>query len=292
MAGLSELDYEKFPQGDQVMNRIMSPMSVVQQAWDQINRDKQNQLKEQYNQEVLGDLQMRNPLERMRKLQEIQNDEYKGSPEYQEGMRNTIQGQGMSNLSAGQTASVLQPFKEKASRSELQQGFQQSDMRNQIAQVDQALGMEGLTPQQRSLLGQERTRLTRALADTPEHLQKMELKERGLDSAEYIARMRAAAANKGPQDPKTAEAVIAGILAKKRRGEQLSDEDVEAYNLASGVLDAKAAPKVQEGTTLSPDAAPGVLIPKKPQVVTPKLGETAATKVSDQDLLNKYLPKK
>jgi len=45
---------------------------------------------------------------------------YKTDPRYQEGMTQTIEGQGMSNLAAGQTARGLQPFKQTAGQAELE----------------------------------------------------------------------------------------------------------------------------------------------------------------------------
>lgn len=59
------------------------------------------------------------PIDVAQAQQTLESGAYKTSPEYQEGMRNTIFGQGKSNLAAGQTAELLRPIKEKAERARL-----------------------------------------------------------------------------------------------------------------------------------------------------------------------------
>lgn len=130
------------------------------------------------------------PIDVQQQQQNLDAGQYKTSPEYQVGMRDTISGQGMSNLAAGQTATALQPFKERTGRAELQTQFNQQDMLGQIGQMDQMLGVEQ-NPLTRMGLMKERERLAQALKITPEFLQKRELKETGTDSAEYIAELRA-----------------------------------------------------------------------------------------------------
>lgn len=134
--------------------------------------------------------QQMQPIDVQQQQQNLDAGQYKTSPEYQVGMRDTISGQGMSNLAAGQTATALQPFKERTGRAELQTQFNQQDMLGQIGQMDQMLGVEQ-NPLTRMGLMKERERLAQALKITPEFLQKRELKETGTDSAEYIAELRA-----------------------------------------------------------------------------------------------------
>ena len=81
------------------------------------------------------------------------------------------------------------------------------------------------------------------------------------------------------------------ILAKKRRGEELTEDDIAVYNQANETLNAINAAKIQPGTTINPAVAPEVLQPKPQQVTSPPLGKDGKKQVSDADLINKYLPK-
>lgn len=130
------------------------------------------------------------PIDVAQKQQNLESEAYKTSPEYQTGMRNTIFGQGKSNLAAGELAQALQPFKEKAGRRGLETEFQQQDMLNQLYQIDQALASEQ-NPLTRMAYTKERSRIADALKNSPEFLRQKELKEMGIDSAEILAQLRA-----------------------------------------------------------------------------------------------------
>jgi disulfide oxidoreductase YuzD len=223
--------------------------------------------------------QVQNPLDEQTTAQNLLANHYKTDPRYQTGMTNMIEGQGYSNLAAGQTASTLQPFKEQAGRRELENQFQNEDLQNQIYQLDQRMGTEP-NPLTRFAMKQERDRITRALRESPKFTGQRELKETGTDSAEYIAELRAELARrlaaekvstKGVGDPKTAQETMQRILAKKRRGEQLTQEDVDVYNQANETFNAAIATKIQPGTMLNPTIAPEVLQPKPVQVQSPGL---------------------
>ncbi len=138
------------------------------------------------------------PIDVAQAQQNLDAGKYKTSPQYQEGMTNTIFGQGKSNLAAGQTAEALQPFKQKAEQASLEQ--QSGLLRNlsRIQQIDDALNDTEATfqPGVREQLQNARTNLINRFKETPEFAQKRELKETGTDSAEYIAELRAEAARR------------------------------------------------------------------------------------------------
>lgn len=133
------------------------------------------------------------PIDIAQKQQNLESEAYKTSPEYQTGMRNTIFGQGKSNLAAGENAELLRPFRERAERRKLETDFQANDMQNQIYQIDQKLGDANIHPQERSALVQERARLSEALMSSPDFLGRMKLKEMGGEISAYLAELRAQA---------------------------------------------------------------------------------------------------
>ena len=140
--------------------------------------------------------QQMQPIDVSQAQQNLTAGQYKTTPEYQTGMRDTISGQGMSNLAAGQTAAGLQPFKQKAEKAQLENELGKQQNLAQIQQIDSALNDTEATfqPGVRDKLLAARTSLINRFKETPEFAQKRELKETGTDSAEYIAELRAAAA--------------------------------------------------------------------------------------------------
>lgn len=134
--------------------------------------------------------QVQNPLDEQTTAQNLLANHYKTDPRYQTGMTDMIEGQGYSNLAAGQTAQGLQPFKEKAERRGLENAFRASDVQNSIYQLDDMIGTEQ-NPLTRMAMVKERERLTRNLKENSKFMGQRELKETGTDSAEYIAELRA-----------------------------------------------------------------------------------------------------
>lgn len=134
--------------------------------------------------------QVQNPLDEQTTAQNLLANHYKTEPEYQTGMRDMISGQGMSNLTSGQNAVALQPFKQKADQREAENQFRLADQQNGIYQLDDMIGTEQ-NPITRMALMKERERLTRNLKETPKFMGQRELGETRTDSAEYIAELRA-----------------------------------------------------------------------------------------------------
>lgn len=146
--------------------------------------------------------QQMQPIDVSQAQQNLTAGQYKTTPEYQTGMRDTISGQGMSNLAAGQTAAGLQPFKQRAEQLQLENAFGQQQNLAKIQEIDNALNDTEATfqPGVRDKLLAARISLINRFKETPEFAQKRELKETGTDSAEYIAELRAAAARKAAED--------------------------------------------------------------------------------------------
>lgn len=220
--------------------------------------------------------QVQNPLDEQTTSQNLLANHYKTDPRYQQGMTDMIEGQGYSNLAAGQTAQGLQPFKEKAERRGLENDFRANDVQNGIYQLDDMIGTEQ-NPLTRMAMIKERERLTRNLKETPQFMGKRELGETRTDSAEYIAELRAqqaaelarwrASQSGGTKPAKTFEETIQRILAKKQSGEQLSAEEEAVLLEAAKGFNAKNTAKVQPGNDLDPNnpALKGIFVPKPAQ---------------------------
>ena len=146
--------------------------------------------------------QQMQPIDVSQAQQNLTAGQYKTTPEYQTGMRDTISGQGMSNLAAGQTAAGLQPFKQRSEQLQLENAFGQQQNLAKIQEIDAALNDTEATfqPGVRDKLLAARTSLINRFKETPEFAQKRELRETGTDSAEYIAELRAAAARRAAED--------------------------------------------------------------------------------------------
>ena len=253
-------------------------LGALYQGFNAANADQSNELEliKQFlaNQHA----QVQNPLDEQTSAQNLLINNFKTSPEYQTGMRDVASGQGMTTLAAGQTAAGLQPFVEKSGKREAENRFIQADVQNQIYQLDDLIQTEQ-NPAQRAFLERTRGDMLRNLRETPKFTGQRELKETGTDSNEYIAELKAdlartlaAAKTTGKGDPKTAQETMQRIQEKKRRGEELTDADIEVYNLASETVLAIAAAKIQPGTMVNPNVAPDVLLPKPAQPAPPTLG--------------------
>jgi len=214
-----------------------------------------------------------NPLEAQTAQQNLDINDYKTAPAYKQAMTDTQVGQSMSSLSAGQTASALQPFKQRAGQGELQNQIRRESMLDQMGQMDEQIQTEQ-NPLTRMAYTRARDQLLHQLKMTPEFDQKRELRETGTDSAEYIAELRAREARllaearaqgSGDKPAKTFEETIQRILAKKRAGEELTEADLAAWAEATNGFNAKVAAKIQPGNIVNPNVAPDVLMPKPQQ---------------------------
>lgn len=146
--------------------------------------------------------------------------------------------------------------------SRFSQGSQPTPFTNLIPQsgaLAQMAGVRALSPELvgKMAQGEQKNNYAESLLTTK------------LASAENIARAKA----QFQQNPKTAEAVMAQILDKQRRGMPLSSDDVEVFNTASEVLQAKVP--VNVNTQMNPNVAPNVfkggeVRPSMPQIGQPK----------------------
>ena len=146
--------------------------------------------------------------------------------------------------------------------SRFSQGSQPTPFTNLIPQsgaLAQMAGVRALSPELvgKMAQGEQKNNYAESLLTTK------------LASAENIARAKA----QFQQSPKTAEAVMAQILDKQRRGLPLSSEDVEVFNTASEVLQAKVP--VNVNTQMNPNVAPNVfkggeVRPSMPQIGQPE----------------------
>jgi len=233
--------------------------------------------------------QVQNPLDEQTTAQNLLSNHYKTEPEYQTGMRDMISGQGMSNLTAGENAVALQPFKKNADRREEENRFRLADQQNGIYQLDDMISTEQ-NPLTRMAMIKERERITRNLKESPKFMGQRELKETGTESQEYrdelklknaweLAQWKASQSG-GTKPAKTFEETIQRILDKVRNGEELTDSDKQAWVEASAGFNAKNAAKVQPGNDLDPNnpALKKIFVPKPPQeTYTPQVGGQIST---------------
>lgn len=177
--------------------------------------------------------QQMQPIDVSQAQQNLETGQYKTTPEYQTGMRDTISGQGMSNLAAGKTAASLQPFMQKEKIRESENAFERADQQNSIYQLDNLIQVEQ-NPIQRMALINERNRITRNLRETPEFTGKRELKETGTDSAEYIAELKAEfarrlAAEKAAVPPKPLTMSQMEALYRDRLAKDPNDAEAKQF---------------------------------------------------------------
>lgn len=171
MAGLQDFSYDPIPQGDQLLNRIMSPYNAVQSGFNDILRDKINTLKQKYNEEALSDFTQSNLLDRMKKQQDLDIHDYKTAPAYKQSMSDIQRGQAMSNLAAGQKAQGTVDSNIALENSENQYKQRRADLQNSLIQVDDLLASqhysetgEPASPQALAQLQQYKQRLIQQLA--------------------------------------------------------------------------------------------------------------------------------
>lgn len=241
--------------------------------------------------------QQMQPIDVSQAQQNLTAGQYKTTPEYQTGMRDTISGQGMSNLAAGQTAAGLQPFKQKAEQAQLENELGKQQNLAKIQEIDNALNDVEATfqPGVRDKLLAARTSLINRFKETPEFAQKRELKETGTDSAEYIAELRAAAARKAAEDkanapkpPKTGEEALVRYWQGELAAGNITQDQYEQE--VAAIFNRRTEKPVQSGITGSVDAQGNIQLGNKPNVA-PYAPRAGSVKQSDEDLINKYLSK-
>ena len=215
--------------------------------------------------------QNQNPIDEAQAQQTLDAGRYKTTPEYQTGMRDTISGQGMSNLAAGQTAQGLQPFKQAAGQAELEsqaakEGLFANMFRGIAKQHDQSL-----PEAQREAGGQG----AYFLADTMSRVDpKIMAQERmlgsKLESAEDIndaklanARALAGLKSRAVAGDKTAQQAIVNHWKQKLAAGEVTEEQYVAE--ISELQNSITAAKVQQGNVIDPKVAPGVIKEKDPQ---------------------------
>lgn len=129
------------------------------------------------------------PIDVQQAQQNLDAGQYKTSPEYQTGMRDTVSGQGMSNLAAGKTAAALQPFKQKAEETDLKNQQWTNDVQGQINQLNDMITTEP-NPLTRMSAIKARDMLLSQLKETPKFVGQRELTETKTESNEYIAELK------------------------------------------------------------------------------------------------------
>lgn len=193
-------------------------------------------------------------------------DRAMNTPEDIDQYRRGYNGQMKSQEVAGDTAQILAPFRRNTEQLQLENDANKQNVLRTVMDIDSKLNQGGsldeqgnlvpFTEQDKSVLGKLRQKHIEQLASTPEFYQKQSLQSDRLDSAENIALLKMQNAIKIQElkaqiknDPKTAEAVMASLLAKMNRGESLTPSEHEVYQLASSVVERKA-PEVKPGTSL------------------------------------------
>lgn len=177
--------------------------------------------------------QQMNPIDVAQSQQNLDAGQYKTTPEYQTGMRDTISGQGMSNLSAGQLASSLLPFKQRAEQKSLVNQEWDADTQNQVNQLNDMIMTEP-NPLNRMAAIKMRESLLSQLKETPKFMGQRELAETKTDSQEYIAELRrqveemkAQLKAQSPQKPLTMSQMEAQM--RERLAANPNDEEAQKF---------------------------------------------------------------
>lgn len=215
--------------------------------------------------------QVQNPLDESTTFQNLLANHYKTSDDYQTGMRDTIAGQGMSNMAAGTTAKNLQQFKERAQQAELESQAAQQGL---FANMYKGIGKQhdqSLPEPQREAGGQG----AYILADTmsrvdpkvmaQERLLGTKLEAHADDTEAKLANARALAGlkTKAVAGDKTAQQAIVNHWKQKLAAGEVTEEQYVAE--ISELQNSITAAKIQPGNVINPNVAPGVLQPKPAQ---------------------------
>lgn len=198
---------------------------------------------------------------------------YKSDPRYQQGMTDMIEGQGYSNLAAGQTARGLQQFKQEAGQAELQnQAAKERLFGNMYRNVEDQYNPQK-TDQERTAAGQKGFFLADTLSEVdPLFMQKkklleqkgdqaLELKELDQAGKEKLAQLKAAAV----KGDKTAQEALVHYLSNLLATGRISP-DTYATHLAD-LQNSITAAKIQPGADINTEnpAVSKILKPKPAQ---------------------------
>lgn len=223
---------------------------------------------------------------------------YKTDPRYQQGMTDMIEGQGYSNLAAGQTAQGLQQFKQEAGQAELQnQAVKERLFGNMMGGVETQ--MDQSRPEKERIAGLQQSQvLADALSEIdPKFIQQKKILGMKGDEALELESARAqrlattkSAAIRG--DKTAQEALVKELQRRVASGEITPDQyAAELAELQNAIL----AAKIQPGPTLNLDnpKMQGVFQPKPPQAAytPPVSGQQTPQQlqpVSTKDFRSKY----
>ncbi len=141
-------------------------------------------------------------------------------------------GQMQSQAAAGENAQVLAPFRRNQEKQQSQYDTQKLGVLRTIQDIDSKINAGGsqdeqgnlvpFSPQDKATMQQLRQQHIQQLADTPEFSQKQQLQGERLESNEYIAQLKAQAAQKQLQEPKYKEQLASAIqvLANPNSGDE------------------------------------------------------------------------
>ena len=210
---------------------------------------------------------------------------YKSDPRYQKGMTDMIEGQGLSNLVAGQNASVLQPFTQEARKAELvQEGSKNRLFGNMYQGLEQQHNKE-LQPDQREAAGQGAFFLADSLAQVdPKFMQQKALLEQRGDQAMDLLDTKLAANEKlaalkgqAVKGSKTAQEAyvkyLDGLLASGQISSDTYAKEIAEFQNALNSAKIQPGPELnlnnpQLGKVFQPK-------PQQPQVTPPVVGQPA-----------------
>jgi hypothetical protein len=143
------------------------------------------------------------------------------NPQYRKMALDGFIGQMQSQAAAGETAQLLAPFKRQTEQAQLGYDKGKLDVLRTIQDIDSKLRSGGGTdeqgnmvpfsPQDRATMEQLRQSHIADLANTPEFSQKQTLQNDRIESNEYIAQIKAQAAQKQLQEPKYKEQLAQAI---------------------------------------------------------------------------------
>lgn len=171
MAGLQDFSYDPIPQGDQLLNRIMSPYNAVQSGFNDILRDKINTLKQKYNEEALSDFTQSNLLDRMKKQQDLDIHDYKTDPLYKNALTRIQLGQANLQEASGKKAQDVLQSDVDTHLAANQVAQRNSETHNELQAIDNVLSTgvfdvtgDKVSPQQMQQLQKRRQLLVEQLA--------------------------------------------------------------------------------------------------------------------------------
>lgn len=209
---------------------------------------------------------------------------YKTDPRYQQGMADMIEGQGYSNLAAGQTAQGLQQFKQDAGQAELQnQAAKERLFKNMYSGLESQY--DQTKPDNDRIAGAQ-TAL--ALADTisevdPKFIQQKKLLslkgDQSLELEEMRARSKAALKASAVRGDKTAQEALVKELQRRLATQEITPDEYasELAELQNAILAAKIQPGNQLDT--SNPKLQGVFKPKpeQPKYTPPTSNQAPST---------------